>query len=148
MRSLERRVRAVGLVALLAAGLCQAGERRFSLNLSASAGRGSLSAAQEAQLALWNDPMIRIRRAMDIEMGRILLGQPGGRTPPLFSVAVGGGQPPRVIRASFENNLARTTVPPPAIAWPWLEIEEPEQPSMEEQLGLLLGRRLEQKLGS
>ncbi len=125
-----------------------AGEASFSLNISAGS-RRSLSPAQEARLALWNDPMIRLMRAMDAEVGHLLIGQPGGgRTPPLISVGVGGGLPPRILSASIEHNLARSIEPPTAIAWPWLKENEPTPPPMEEQLALLLGERLEQRLGS
>ncbi|MCK5378582.1 MAG: hypothetical protein KAJ78_04225 [Acidobacteria bacterium] len=124
-----------------------AGEPRFSLSINVG-GRQSLSPAQEAQLALWNDPMIRLMRAMDAEFGHLLIGQPGGRTPPLIAIGVGGGLPPRVLSASIEHNLARSTEPPAAIAWPWLKENEPTPPPMEEQLALLLGERLEQRLAS
>ncbi|RLE22205.1 MAG: hypothetical protein DRJ65_14400 [Acidobacteria bacterium] len=125
-----------------------AGETSFSLSLSAG-GHRSLSPAQEAQLALWNDPMNRLIYAMDAEIGHLLIGQPGGgRTPPLISVGVGGGLPPRILSASIEHNLARSTEPPTAVAWPWLKENEPTPPPMEEQLALLLGERLEQSLES
>ncbi len=125
-----------------------AGDASFSLRISAGSGE-SLSPAQEAQMALWNDPMIRLMRAMDADLGHLLIGQPGGgRTPPLISVGVGGGLPPRVLTASIERNLAKSTEPPTAIAWPWHKENEPTPPPMEEQLALLLGKRLERRLGS
>ena len=125
-----------------------AGDTSFSLSISAGSHR-SMSPAQEAQLALWNDPMIRLMRAMNAEIGHLLVGQPGGGiTPPLVSVGVGSGLPPRILSASIEHNLARSTEPPTAIAWPWLKENEPTPPPMEEQLALLLGERLEQRLGS
>lgn len=125
-----------------------AGDASFSLSLSAGSHR-SMSPTQEAQMALWNDPMLRLMRAMNAEVGQLMIGQPGGgMTPPLISVGVGGGLPPRILSASIEHNLARSTEPPTAIAWPWLKENEPTPPPMEEQLALLLGERLEQQLGS
>jgi len=125
-----------------------AGEPKFSLSISAGSHR-SLSPVQEAQLALWNDPMVRLMRAMDAEVGHLLIGQPGGgRTPPLVSVGMGAGIPPRVLSAAIEHNLAGPTEPPTAVAWPWLKKNEPTPPPMEEQLALLLGERLERRLGS
>ena len=124
-----------------------AGEPRFSLNINVGSQRSS-SPAKEAQLALWNDPMIRLMRAMDAEFGHLLIGQPGGRTPPLISIGFGGGIPPRILTASIENSLAKTTEAPTAIAWPWINENEPPPPPMEEQLALLLGKRLEQRLAS
>jgi len=125
-----------------------AGEPKFSLSISAGSHQ-SLSPLQEAQRALWNDPMIRLMRAMDAEVGHLLIGQPGGgRTPPLVSVGMGAGLPPRVLSAAIEHNLAGSTEPPTAVAWPWLKENEPTPPPLEEQLALFLGNRLEQRLGS
>ncbi len=125
-----------------------AGEPRFSLSISAGTHQ-SLSPVQEAQLALWNDPMIRLMRAMNAEFGHLMIGQPGGgRTPPLVSIGMGGGLPPRVLSAAIEHNLAGSPEPPTAVAWPWLKENEPAPPPMEEQLALLLGERLEQRMGS
>jgi hypothetical protein len=125
-----------------------AGEPHFSLSISADGHRSS-SPAQEAQRALWNDPMIRLMRAMDAEVGHLMIGQPGGgRTPPLFSIGMGGGLPPRILSAAIETSLAGSIEPPTAVAWPWLDENEPTPPPMEEQLALLLGKRLEQRLGS
>ncbi len=144
--SLLRLFMAITLLAF--AQSTSAGEPRFSLSISAGTHQ-SLSPVQEAQLALWNDPMIRLMRAMDGEIGHLLIGQPGGgRTPPLVSVGLGGGLPPRILTAAIEQNLAGTTEPPAAITWPWLKENEPAPPPMEEQLALLLGERLERRLGS
>lgn len=125
-----------------------AGEPKFSLSITAG-GHQSLSPLKEAQRALWNDPMIRLMRAMDAEVGHLLIGQPGGgRTPPLVSVGMGGGLPPRVLSAAIEHNLAGPSEPPTAIPWPWLKEKEPAPPPLEEELALLLGKRLERRLGS
>jgi len=136
----------IGLLALVQT--TWAGDTSFSLSLS-TGGHQSLSPAQEAQMALWNDPMIRLMRAMDADLGHLLIGQPGGgRTPPLISVGVGGGLPPRILTASIERNLSKATEPPTAIAWPWHKENEPTPPPMEEQLALLLGKRLETSFAS
>jgi hypothetical protein len=138
----------MAITLLIFAHTTWAGDPHFSLSISADGHRSS-SPAQEAQRALWNDPMIRLRRAMDAEIGHLLIGQPGGgRTPPLVSIGMGGGLPPRILSAAIETNLAASIEPPTAVAWPWLDENEPTPPPMEEQLALLLGKRLEQRLGS
>lgn len=124
-----------------------AGEPKFSLSIAAGSHQ-SLSPVQEAQRALWNDPMLRLMRAMDAEFGHLLVGQPGGRTPPVIAVGIGGGLPPRILSAAIENSLTPISEPPTAITWPWLKEKEPAAPPMEAQLAQLLGERLERRLGS
>lgn len=137
----------ITVVLLGCASLTWAGDPKISLSITAGQERSS-SPAQEAQRALWNDPMIRLMRAMDAEFGHLLVGQPGGRTPPVFVVGVGGGLPPRILSAAIENSLTPISEPPAAVIWPWTKENEPAPPPMEEQLALLLGQRLEQTLES
>lgn len=137
----------LAIALLTAAAAVQAGEPRFSLNLRATSVPRSLSPNQQAQLALWNDPMVRLMRTMDAELGHLMAGQPGGRTPPVIMVGFGGGQPPRILATAFEHNLPRTIEPPPVIQWPWADRDEPAPPPMEEEFARLLGQRLECRLG-
>ena len=135
----------VGVMLLACAGSNWAGEPRFSLRITTH-DRPS-SPAQEAQSALWNDPMIRLMRAMDADFGHLLVGQPGGRTPPVFVMGFGGGLPPRILSAAIESSLTPISEPPVAVVWPWIKENEPAPPPMEEQLALLLGQRLERMPG-
>ena len=137
----------IAVVLLGCAGQTWAGEPKVSLSITAGQSRSS-TPAQQARMALWNDPMIRLMRGMDAEFGHLLVGQPGGRTPPVFVVGVGGGLPPRILSAAIENSLTPISEPSAAVVWPWSKENEPAPPPMEEQLALLLGQRLEQRLGS
>lgn len=136
---------AITFVAIAQSG--GAGEPKLSLKITAGSNQ-SLSPVQEAQRALWNDPMLRLMRAMDAELGHLLVGQPGGRTPPVISVGLGGGLPPRILSAAIETSLTPISEPPTAVVWPWLKEKEPAAPPMEAQLAQLLGDRLERRLGS
>lgn len=136
-------------IALLtvAATTVHAGEPRFSLHLRATTVPRSLSPTQQAQMALWNDPMVRLMRTMDAELGHLMVGQPGGRTPPLIMAGLGGGLPPRILASAFEHSFSRAVEPPPVIQWPWSESDDTNPPPMEEELARLLGQRLERRLG-
>lgn len=123
-----------------------AGEPRFSLSISGG-GSSVGTISEEAQRALWNDPMAKLMRAADIELGRILVGQPGGRTPPAFLVGVTPGQPLHILGAAFENNLPKTAEPTTIWQWPWAPKTDEAHPTLEETFSFQLGQRLEQQVG-
>ncbi len=128
-----------------------AGEIEFSLNLTVDTLRKA-AAVEAAQEALWNDPMVRLMQAMDAEVGHVMLGQPGSRTPPLISIGVGPGVSPHVIAAAIERSLSHQIEPPAAFVLKWNDEDKkdegPAPPPMEEELALGLGRLLEQQVGA
>lgn len=127
------------------ASVSAAGEPHFKLSLSAG-GQRAASPTQEAQAALWSDPMVRLMLAMDSEVGHVLIGQPGGRTPPLIRAGLRSGVSPRILSAAIDHSLSGSAEPPTAVAWPWSKNNEPAAPPMEEQLAQLLARRLERQV--
>ncbi len=56
-------------------------------------------------MALWDDPMNRLIRDTNAELGRILVGQPGGMTAPLIGISFRAGVPPAIIAGVIENSL-------------------------------------------
>lgn len=127
---------------MLFAGFAGADEPRFSLEVS-TGGHPHLGVADEARKALWNDPMARLMRAADAEFGHLLIGQPGGRTPPAIVVGFRAGVPPHIIGASIESNLvSRTPSHNVAIPWPWTSRTPENETSMEEGFALELAERL------
>ena len=122
------------------------GEPRFSLNIHAGAGSHG-DPVKEAQQALWNDPMIRLMRAADAELGHLLVGQPGGRTPPAIVVGFRAGLPPHILGAALENSFPRTAEPTVTWRWPWAQQPEDASPTLDEVLALQLGQMLEQRIG-
>jgi len=139
-------IRALMICLLVTAAPAAGGEPRFSLNLQASVSPADWP-ADEAQRALWNDPMARLVRAADVELGRLLVGQPGGRTPPVVAVGFRPGLPPRILAAAFENNLPRMAEPTTTWQWPWAPQTRSSSPDLDELIALQLGQRLEQRIG-
>ena len=87
--------------------------------------------------------MVQLMRAADVELGRLLVGQPGGRTPPAIVVGFRAGLPPHILGAALESSFPRTAEPTVTWQWPWaLQPEEPS-PTLDETLALQLGQRLE-----
>ena len=108
-----------------------------------TSGHPHLSAPEEARQALWSDPMLRLTRAADAELGHLLIGQPGGRTPPAFVIGFRPGVPPQILGASIESSLPRTSTFKTSIPWPWAHDKDTEGPTLEEELALELGSRLQ-----
>lgn len=139
-------VRTLFICILVAAAQAIGGEPRFSLNIHAGGGP-TVDPSAEAQRALWNDPMIRLMRAADAEFGHLLVGQPGGRTPPAIVVGFRAGVPPHILGAAIENSLPRTAEPTVTWQWPWAPQPEDPSPALDELIALQLGQRLEQRVG-
>ncbi len=129
---------------LVAAVPVAAGEPRFSLNIHSSSTSFS-DPSEEAKDAIWNDPMVQLMRAADAEFGHLLVGQPGGRTPPAIVVGYRAGLPPHILGAALENSLPRTAEPAVTWQWPWAPRSETNAPALDELLALQLGQRLEQR---
>jgi len=91
------------VLGIMSTGSIRAGDLEFSLRIN-GLGSGS-SPAHEAAMALWADPMNRLIRDTNAELGRILVGQPGGMTAPLIGVSFRYGVPPAVISGIIENAL-------------------------------------------
>ena len=102
----------------------------------------------QARLARWNDdPMARVAMAMASEQAMILGGhQPGMGQPRamVFSVRLQKGLAAALMVSSSASGVEFYERRMAVIRWPW-EKEEESKPAMplDEQLAVMLGRRLE-----
>jgi len=84
-------------------GNARAGDLKFSLRIDNFS--TSRDPAHEAAMALWNDPMNRLIRDANAELGRILVGQPGGMAAPVISIGFQAGVQPAVIAGIIDNSI-------------------------------------------
>ncbi len=139
--------RAILLAAVVATAFAAPGVAgdRFALAIGAAVDAG-LSPAAEQRLAIWNSPMGRLAAAVNDAQSTLgmsgLVGHP-------YGVAISMGFRPRLrpelishaVRSGFQ--LSSRELEP--IHWPWGKPADDGQPALtlEEQLSILLGRRLE-----
>jgi len=134
-------------LALLAVPVPSSAGDRFSLAIGAAVNAG-LSPATEQRLAIWNSPMGRLAAAVNDAQSALgmsgLVGHP-------YGVAIAVGFRPRLrpelISAAVASGIRLSEAPVAPIHWPWDSTsggeEAPSEPTLEEQLSILLGRRLE-----
>jgi hypothetical protein len=135
--------RVLTFVLIAAAVTAGAAEPRFSLGLS-ELDLSQLDARTQARLARWNDPMGRAAAHMQQEQANLLGGgQPGGSQAIAFRAKLQSGFRPQLIVATGEAGVEAYERSLGVIRWPWRPSDEQALP-IEEQLSLLLGRRLEQ----
>lgn len=132
----------ISLLLALIAGTAGAQEA-FSLHLGAATSRRD--PRTQARLALWNSPMGRLQQ--QTSMLQAGLGREGlaGGAPTALAVRAKGqaGVPPQVIAAALASGIQLSQTEVVRIHWPWEQgLEQPELP-LEQQISLLLGRRLE-----
>jgi len=148
MRWFTRLVLALGLACAGAAFAGSDQERPFTLDLDRISFPPS-DQRTEARLAQWNDPMGRVAAHMASEQARIIGGgQPGMEQPRslVFSVRLQKGLAAALMVSSSASGVEfyerRMTV----IRWPWQDEDEaPPAMPLDEQLTVMLGRRLESK---
>lgn len=137
------RARVLTVVLIAAAVTAGAGEPRFSLGLD-QLDLSQLDARTQARLARWNDPTGRAAAHLQQEQANLMGGgQPGGSQAIAFRVKLQSGFRPRLIVATGEAGVEAYERSLGVIRWPWRSSDEEALP-IEEQLSLLLGRRLEQ----
>jgi hypothetical protein len=138
---MTRRILTVALVMVaVAAG---ATEQKFSLGLD-HLDLSAVDPRTQARLAEWNDPMGRVAAHVRDEQATILRGgQPGGSGGIAFRVKLQSGFKPRLIVAWTDSGTEVYERSMGVIRWPWSAANDTVLP-LEEQLALLLGRRLEQ----
>jgi hypothetical protein len=103
----------------------------------------------EARLARWqDDPMARVAMHMASEQARILGGnQPGSGRPNamVFSVKFQRGLAAALTVASSVSGIDLYERRMAVINWPWAEDDEKPALPLDEQLTLMLGKRLESR---
>jgi hypothetical protein len=135
--------RALILVIVLATAASAMGQQGFSLHL------GDLTTARmnprtRARLAEWNSPMGRLM--YDLAEQRASLGReglPGSSVGVAVRLRAQQGVPLRVVTAAVENGIQLDERAVPVVHWPWEEQTQEPALSLDQQISLLLGRRLE-----
>lgn len=135
--------RAMILVIVLAAAATVMGQQGFSLRL------GDLTMAPRnprtrARLAEWNSPMGRLM--YDLAQQRAGLGREGLVGHPMgvaIRLKAQRGLPVQVITAAVERGVQLDERAVPVVHWPWEEQTGQPALSLDQQISLLLGRRLE-----
>lgn len=136
--------RTIVLVAALvtAAGIATAGD--FTLDLDAL-DLQPRDPRTEARLAGWNSPLGRVAYQVAGEQARLgrggLVGTPGGLVAGVrLQRRMGGLQ---LVTGTLEGGTTRSEQTVKVIRWPWHEADEPAPPPLDQQLAVMLGRRLE-----
>jgi hypothetical protein len=135
--------RAMILAIVLATATTAMGQQGFSLRL------GDLTAAPSnprtrARLAEWNSPMGRL--VYDLAQQQASLGREGLPGYPMaiaIRLRAQRGLPVQVVTAAIENGVQIDERAVPVVHWPWEEKGEQPALSLDQQISLLLGRRLE-----
>jgi len=135
----------IGILGFLTADIenpAQAGDLQFSLRINSF--QSGHDPAQEAASALWNDPMNQLIRATNAELGRLLVGQPGGVSAPVIAVGFQAGIQPRVIARVIDSAIVFSDQT--VIRLPW---DEPETDAeFERRFIEEFSRRLQSHVGS
>jgi hypothetical protein len=134
----------LGFIITAAVGSAAAGSG-YSLKLEEELDRPRVDPRTDARLAQWNSPIGRVAHHMQQEHASLMGGgQPGGGAIGLgFRVKFQAGVRPELIVASTESGVEFYERAMAVIRWPWAEDDDRPVLPTEEQLALLLGRRLE-----
>jgi hypothetical protein len=131
-------------VVLFAAVGSAAADSGYSLKLEEELLRPRVDPRTDARLAQWNSPIGRVAYHMQQEQAHLMGGsQPGGATALGFRIKFQGGLMPTLIVATSDSGIEYYERNVAVIRWPWAKDKEPSVLTTEEQLALLLGRRLE-----
>jgi hypothetical protein len=143
MRSL-----ALSLMIITAAAPATTADSEFKLGLE-TLRLSDLDPRTEARLATWNSPMGRVmNHARQMQADILGGGQPGG--PPgavAFRVKVQRGFSPRIVAATSVAGIELYERSVEVVRWPWRTSDRPAR-SLEEQLSLMLGERMERAVGN
>jgi hypothetical protein len=139
-----RHLVSLGFILAAVVGSAAAGSG-YSLKLEEELDRPRMDPRTDARLAQWNSPIGRLAHHMQQERASMMgSGQPGGGAIGLgFRVKFQAGVRPEVIVASAEWGVEYYERAMAVIRWPWAKDDDRPVLPTEEQLTLLLGRRLE-----
>lgn len=128
------------LLSLLAAEA--AAEEGFTLDLYAL--RWPPNPRTEARLADWNSPIGRVAYEVAMLQGSLgRTGLPGANTGVALRFRLQGGLAPDLVAAVISDGVALDERSLTVIRWPWTEPTHAQPLEIDQQISLLLGRRLE-----
>jgi hypothetical protein len=135
------------VILVICAAAVAAGEEEFSLDLD-TIDLSRRDARTEARLAGWNSPMGRLMYNMNEQQSMLLRGgMPGGGSGGLaLRAQLRAGVGMAIVAATVDAGVAFYERSVEVVEWPWRESTGSVMP-IEEQLSLLLGRRIEHSVG-
>jgi hypothetical protein len=140
-----RKVLIIPAIVIAAAGVVDAGDVSFSLNINNIPTTTRLDPATEARLAHWNDPMGRLLYHFNQQQAWIMRGtMPGGERVGGAAVMVKAqnGQPLTLLATTMQAGLVAAQQDLAQVRWPWIDEEAVAALPLDQQLSLELGRRL------
>jgi hypothetical protein len=131
-----------GLV-LMVAALVSAAESKFTLRLK-ELSWSQLDAHTQARRSRWNSSMGRLMYEMGQQQATLMRGgQPGGSGGVALRMSLRRGLAPALVAASTDSGIELAESRVLVVRWPWEEeVDRPALP-LDEQIAVLLGRRLE-----
>jgi hypothetical protein len=116
----------------------------FDLQLERELMRPPVDPRTEARLAQWDSPMGRLAYQLQEQQSSLMRGsQPGGAIGLGFGLKLQRGVGTHVVVSPVDTGIERYESSIAVIQWPWQEPREHRVLPIEQQLSLLLGRRLE-----
>jgi hypothetical protein len=107
----------------------------------------SHSAKKKARLDQWNDPMTRWMYQFNQQQAWIMRGtMPGGErvTGAVVGVKMQSGLPLHLVASSQIAAITLSEKPVEMVRWPWEDEKGPPVMDLDEQLSVLLGKRLDE----
>ncbi len=130
---------------MITASVAAASDVKFSLNIDKIPLTTRPDPRKEARLAEWNSPMGRLIHNFNQQQAWMMRGtMPGGeRVQGLAAkVKIQNGLPIHLLAATMQASIAVSESRIAVVRWPWsTDVDEPVM-ALDEQLSLLLGRRL------
>ncbi len=143
------------IVLLISSSVCSAGEIGFSLKIDEVSLTPRLEPPgprpdprTEARRAQWNSPMGRLMHNFNQQQAWVMRGtMPGGErvTGAAVRIKAQNGLPLRLIATSSRAAVDVSEREVAVVRWPWDDTEGPEVMELDEQLSVLLGRRLTER---
>jgi len=130
-------------VLLISPVLCGAADVDFSLKIDQISLRPD--SKTEARLAQWNSPMGRLMHNFNQQQAWVMRGtMPGGErvTGAAVRLKLQNGLPLQLLATTMKASIDVSEREIAVVRWPWEEDEGPPIMTLEEQLTVLLGRRL------
>jgi hypothetical protein len=130
---------------MIAPNLAGAADVGFSLNIDQISLTPRPSPREEARLAEWNSPMGRLMHNFNQQQAWVMRGtMPGGERVNGLAVRVKvqNGLPLHMVAATTQASIDASESRIAVVRWPWSTDEEEPVMSLDEQLAVLLGRRL------
>lgn len=134
----------IAAAALIMVAGVTAAQDGFPLQLEKELMRPPVDPRTEARLAQWNSPMGRLAYQIQEQQASLMRGsQPGGAIGLGVRLKLQSGVGSHLMASSLDTGIELYESSIAVISWPWQEPHDRQALPIEQQLSLLLGRRLE-----